>query len=167
MKKLINILLLTLLLPLVTFCQVEKERDVVASAGDYSTTASMEVSWTVGEPAVISTETASLIVSEGFQQADVNLIGIEDAYEPELFMVYPNPVSDVLNFEIESKETMELRGEVYDMMGRCVNTVPLFRVNAAYSGQIDFSQLPAGKWFLQFSSPSGKFVKTCTVTKIR
>lgn len=166
MKKLFQILIPALLLPALAFSQT-KDRDVTASAGDFSTAPSIQLSWTVGEVAVNSGQSGNLIVTEGFQQADEDPT---DAPAPSEFAgeitVFPNPVEDVLNFEIRSRDPLKLRAEVYDLQGQRVLEIPGFRVLSEHRGQVDFTKLPAGKWFLRFSTSGHVPVKTFVVTKL-
>lgn len=166
-NKILYTSLAALLLPILAFTQVTKERDVVASAGEYSTSPAVELSWTVGDLAVATLQGGSLIVTQGFQQADENMVGIAEPTFPGDIKVYPNPVADQLYFEISSDTPMDLRGDLYDLTGRRVMDIPSFRVNTAYNGQIDLSHLPAGKWLLRFTDETKGFSETFSVTKVR
>jgi hypothetical protein len=167
MKSRLKFLIPALLLPNLLFSQVTKERDVVGSAGDYSTTPTLELSWTVGEVAVTTQQTANLVVTEGFQQANFGATEIAEDVFPAEIIVYPNPVSDVLNFEVNSKEGLRLTGELYDLSGKKVADIPVFQVDSEYRGTFDCSDLAAGKWLLRFSDSSFKVAKTFTFIKLK
>jgi hypothetical protein len=167
MKKLSQLTILALLLPFLTFSQVTVERDVLASAGEYSATASLSLSWTVGELAVTSMQVGNLVISQGFQQADKDLTGIHEISFPGEINVFPNPTTDILYFEIQSESPLQLRAELFDLLGKRVILIPEFRVNQAYEGQLDCSTLPAGKWLLRFYDPASGAVKSFTVIKLR
>ena len=157
---------LMLLLPALGMAQVTKERDVVAAAGEYASSANLSLSWTAGETAVTTATTASLIVTQGFQQADQTLAGIEEAVFAGEIKVFPNPVQDVLNFEVTSDRSMQMEAELYELSGRKVREVPAFRVQNSYRGSIDCSDLPAGEWLLRFRDTNGKTQKSFTVIKL-
>ena len=159
-------LLPALLLPFLALCQITKERDVTASAGDYSTSPTLELSWTIGEVAVTSATVGNLQVSQGFQQADQNAVGIPETSFLGEIKVYPNPVSEVLNFQVRSEDHLELRAELFDINGRIVKEVPVFQVRNQFHGQIECGDLPAGQWFLRFVDIGNSVVKTFTVTKL-
>ncbi len=165
MKFKIHILLMTLLLPGFAFGQVTKERDVVANGGDYSSAPALALSWTVGEVAVATQQSSSLIVTEGFQQADADLVGINASAFPGAITIYPNPVQDQLFFEVMTSSPTQMSGEIYDLNGKLVRRISNFKVNRFHQGEIDFSQLPAGKWLLRFTS-ANQSQKTFTVLKV-
>lgn len=166
MKKQILKTLPLLLVPVLSFSQITKERDVVGSAGNHSSTAAMELSWTVGEPVVNYSENPTLIVSEGFQQGDQGSVGLTgDAFAGEI-SVYPNPVSHELYYEIQSDQELKLIGGLYDEYGRMVIEINQFIVNDKYKGQLDLRPLSPGKMILRFSTESGEFQKTFNILKI-
>ena len=166
MKFKIYILLLTLLIPGLTMGQVTKERDVVANGGEYSSAPALALSWTVGEVAVTTQQSTALIITEGFQQADSDPVGVTDIAFPAKISIFPNPVYDELNFHVTSEAPLRMSGEVYDLNGKLVQRVPTFQSNRSYRGSIDFSHLPAGKWLLRFTSDKSSLSKDYIVTKV-
>ncbi|MGK0387376.1 MAG: hypothetical protein ACI94Y_000102 [Maribacter sp.] len=71
--------------------------------------------------APIITNTAFHTVGENF--VTVNLInGIEDLFEISSIKAYPNPFSEVIQFEIEGNEFEEIILSVYDVNGKQVAT---------------------------------------------
>jgi len=167
MNNKIRILVLALLLPLFSFSQITKEREVTATAGDYAITPSYQISWTVGDVAVNTIQTGNLIVTEGFQQNDINITAISEIEFSGEISLFPNPVNDMLNFEVRSEEDMDLIGELFDATGKKVLEIPRFSVYSAYQGQLDFSNLPAGNWFLKFHSKVDDSEKTFKIVKLR
>ena len=164
-KKILNTLPL-LLVPILSFSQVTKEREVIGSAGNHSSTATMEVSWTVGETAVNYSENPTLVVSEGFQQADQGAAGLEETTFSGEISVYPNPTSDALYFEIQTDQELELMGGLYDESGRIVLEISQFFVDDNYKGKLDLKHLAPGKLILQFSTESGEFQRTFNILKL-
>jgi type IX secretion system substrate protein len=74
------------------------------------------------------------------------------------FMLYPNPVNDVLN--IETKQTIEVTSiSIYNQLGQLVLVVP----NAQDMKSVDVSSLSAGNYFIKVNSDKGtsntKFIK--------
>ncbi len=167
MKKLLIIPSFLLLIPMIGFGQVTKERDVVGSAGEVSSTGGMEISWTVGEAAINYSENANLIVSDGFQQTDYLTTGLEESGSIEGINVYPNPMEDQLNFEVASNQVQDLSGVLIDANGKVVMQIDQFYAADGYKGQLDVSQLPPGKWTLIFRSTSDLKQKTFSIVKVR
>lgn len=166
MKKKILGTLPLLLVPMLSFSQVTKDRDVVGSAGNHSSTTTMEISWTVGETAVTYSENPTLIVSEGFQQADKGSVGLtEETFSGDI-SVYPNPVSDELYYEIQADQELELFGGLYDEYGRLIVEIDQFLVNENYKGQLDLTDIAPGKLVLRFSTESGEFQRMFNILKL-
>jgi hypothetical protein len=74
------------------------------------------------------------------------------------FILYPNPVSNVLN--INSKQAIEIQSlAIYDILGQLVIAVP----NAKTVSNIDVSKLRTGTYFIKVKSDKGssgmKFIK--------
>ena len=69
------------------------DRSVVATAGNYSTATGISLSWTIGQAGPVQTaSTASLILTQGFQQADIIVTSIDPDNEGELqITVFLNP----------------------------------------------------------------------------
>ncbi|MDB3906533.1 T9SS type A sorting domain-containing protein [Crocinitomicaceae bacterium] len=167
MKKLLVIPSILFLIPMIGFGQVTKEREVVGNAGEVILSGGLEVSWTVGEVAVDYSESANLIVSDGFQQTDYLTTEIGELKTIEGITVYPNPVEDQLNFEIASHQVNDLRGEIIDANGKVVIEIEPFKAIDGYHSQLDVSQLPPGQWVLVFRSTSEAKQRTFSIVKIR
>jgi len=168
MKKTIQLICAMLFAPGLLSAQVALDREVTGSAGTVESTPSISLSWTLGEVAVATEESTSLILVEGFQQGDITVTGISENSFLGEFIVYPNPVNETLNFQIHSQESMQLSGTVYDISGKQVAQIPAFGVDSEYLGQVDCTNLPAGKWILRFSnSNGGETVKTFSFIKVR
>ncbi|ESU25328.1 internalin-related protein [Flavobacterium limnosediminis JC2902] len=74
------------------------------------------------------------------------------------FMLYPNPVNDILN--IETKQTIEVSSiNIYNQLGQLVVVVP----NAQNVSKVDVSNLASGNYFIKINSDKGtsntKFIK--------
>lgn len=154
-----------MLIPFLGMSQNTLDRQVIGNAGEYTSTANMNASWTVGEAVVAYATTSNLQVSQGFQQMDAMPVGIaENAFEGEI-KVFPNPLVDELNFEIKSMKNLNVQVELFDVTGKLVRALPQLHVVNAYQGKIDFSNLPAGNWLLRFKTEN-EALKTFRVTKL-
>ncbi|KQB42261.1 T9SS type A sorting domain-containing protein [Flavobacterium aquidurense] len=74
------------------------------------------------------------------------------------FTLYPNPVSDILNFNTKEDITIQSLA-IYDILGQVVIAVP----NAKSATNIDVSKLRTGNYFIKVKSDKGsssiKFIK--------
>lgn len=166
MKKILLYVLPTLLIPVLSFSQVTKERDVIASGGEESVTPNLQVAWTVGEVAINYSENPNLIVSEGFEQAEISDVGIIEDEFNGVITVYPNPVSDQLFYDIQSEEEVELTGALIGESGRVVMEIPSFKVSGEHTGHIEMSDLPSGKWILRFYSTEDSLTHSFSIIKV-
>ncbi|UKN02744.1 T9SS type A sorting domain-containing protein [Paracrocinitomix mangrovi] len=167
MKKLLysTAFIATTFFGLSSYAQVSLDRDVVATAG-VSTTTGFQVSWTLGEFAV-TYHNPGLILSEGFQQVDAaSQSGITETDFNASVSIFPNPVTDILNYQIEGFENQELTGSIVDLLGREVINIPNFTVVSSFNGQVDMSELPAGTWILNLRSVNGALSKQFKIVKL-
>jgi hypothetical protein len=167
MRNTLIILSLLLALPVLGQAQISLDRDVIANAGNEVSTSTLQMSWTVGEMAVATATNTNLIITEGFQQADEQPVAIDESrdFNTEI-TVYPNPVSDLLYFEVSTDDRVEMEATLYDISGRKITSIPAFRVLGQHRGQLDMSQLPAGEWLLRFTDKQQQQVRSFMVTKI-
>ena len=137
MRKFIFLILLA---PISTFAQ-EMDQFVIASQGDFSESAEMSLSWTLGD---LVTETAFIgeeALTQGFQQP---FLEKPNEYRPELLIadesilieeqrelstqiagsyevnVFPNPSDGLFNVEILSEDDLYIL-EVQDASGKLVH----------------------------------------------
>ncbi len=66
--------------------------------------------------------------------------------------VYPNPASEILNFDLGENKIKEIR--IIDMMGKCVKVESLDAISSTY--QLDISELSPGIYFATEESSEGK-----------
>ncbi|KQB40092.1 T9SS type A sorting domain-containing protein [Flavobacterium aquidurense] len=85
-------------------------------------------------------------------------LGVKDFSFGQYFVVYPNPVNDVLN--ITTKEDIQLSSiQIYNVLGQLIRVIP----NAKNVENIDVSGLNSGNYFIKIVSDKGnsstKFIK--------
>ncbi|WP_173021392.1 T9SS type A sorting domain-containing protein [Lewinella sp. W8] len=156
-------LLLAMALPL--SAQVSLERQVVGSLGGYSTSATIQLSATVGEPAVTTLENATIILLQGFQQPEPeDLTGTE--YVSELLedlSVFPNPAQGQFWVSFATEESVHsVSLEAVDLTGRTI----LRRAQVPrISGPIPVSTRawPAGIYLVRLRAPSGQLLGSTKV----
>jgi hypothetical protein len=97
---------------------------VIASAGNYASNGGVSLSYTVGELAAVQTfSTASVILTQGFQQPNdiVNgLLDIEKGADGS-FSVYPVPAQTVLWYGYEFNEAGKVEVSMFDIIGQKMN----------------------------------------------
>lgn len=146
---------------------------VTAAGGDFFTnvSANASLSFTVGEMAMVETfenTSAGVILTQGFQQPLLQLVGIaEEDYAFE-FVVYPNPASDRLYFRYELQYPGHVQLHWTDMRGVEV----LNRYDERYTGgrvedHFDLQGISQGMYFLHVSyEVPGKGIHHSSIYKI-
>ncbi|MCB2205770.1 T9SS type A sorting domain-containing protein [bacterium] len=146
---------MVLLAVLCSFSAQAQEIDpaVLAISGGYARTASMSISWTVGQTAVATHQSHAGTISEGFQQAFLSVIPIREESIPFSLDLYPNPTRySVLVRMAGVDEDMTL--VVYDLLGSEV-----MRENVRSGDQVTrltFDSMPSGLYMLAAFSGKGK-----------
>lgn len=144
---------------------------VVASAGDYFTNASANaaLSFTVGEMTMVETFASNgTLLTQGFQQPLMPLVGIQDMDYAFEFVVFPNPASDQLNFRYALQYPGVVQMRWTDMRG--VEVLSTYRDQ--YSGgqvedHFDLAPISQGMYFLHVSyDVPGKGIAHKSIYKI-
>lgn len=93
---------------------------------------------------------ADMLVSENTGTA-VSLIGWEESIR-----VWPNPVTEVLNFSVNEQAPAN-SAAIYDLSGGLVRSFQ--SLPAAENFEINVADLPAGSYFLYFASEKGSYTR--------
>ncbi|MBK8195485.1 MAG: T9SS type A sorting domain-containing protein [Lewinellaceae bacterium] len=126
-------------------------RAVVGAAGNSAQYQDWTIEYTVGEPAILTLESASAgkTVTQGFHQPEecisVSTFGPEGA-EPFTATLYPNPTTGRLYLSFDPVYVPEMDAQVLDLTGRICS--PAITVRAATLNELDFSDLPSGYYLL-------------------
>lgn len=166
MKKLASIIVL--MLPLVVYSQ-SLSRQVVASGGAFESSSNMTLSYTVGEPVIETFSQSSLILTQGFQQTNLDpTVGIEEQEATNLKIIaYPNPTSNQVILELEASNEQEVSAQVFDFQGKMIES-PVER-QASQEGrkfQIDLTGYAPGTYMLSLVNSQGERLYTTKVQKV-
>lgn len=97
------------------------ERSVIAAGGDWVTGPGIQLSWTIGQPGLTETfSSPSVVLMQGFQQADVTTEIVHPVSLPFDVILYPNPSSGLLNFSLVSDHDGKVYFSLYDITGKLV-----------------------------------------------
>jgi len=162
---------LIFILTSLTFCtavfsqNIEIAGSVVSTAGDYSTSASGKLSWTVGEPAADILTTANYTLTVGFQQNWDNIVAVEDMENNWQVEAYPNPVTDKIFIRFTDKRSFEILIELINVTGAKVFSEKTENMVEDDLISIDVSSLKRGLYLLHIISPGLKTEKVYKVIK--
>ena len=132
--------------------------ELIGTSGSSTMGAGMGVSWSLGEVVTFTISNTSNTVPQGFQQAEINVLSINNEVSNEISLnLYPNPAIDLVN--ISSSDQMILT--VFSLEGKVIE-----RKEILYNeNQMDISMYPAGTYFFNFSTFEGIAFKIIKVIK--
>ena len=135
---------------------------VIATAGDVNENDNGSISWTLGETVVGTLETSDGIVTQGFQQSNLEVTTTVE--EPEDLDIqttaYPNPVQNQLTVEVQNQENLELHYQLFDLNGKLLQEEPV----EASRFTLSLGEYPAGQYILQIRSDQ-ELIKSFNIVK--
>ena len=134
--------------------------EIVTTAGDNFSTTDVSMSWTLGEVMVETYDTtATVILSQGFQQGTLSGTAIDDLYTTfGLIKVFPNPTTQMLRIQREHGQELHIR--LSDIRGREL----MRRSYRELYSELDLSHLAEGVYLLHLSN-GDKIGKTIRIQK--
>jgi hypothetical protein len=145
---------------------------VTAAAGDFftSTPANASLSFTVAEMTMVETFTSAngIMLTQGFQQPLMPLVGIEDLDYVFEFVVFPNPASDRLNFRYLLQYPGQVSMRWTDMRGvEVLNNYDHQYTGGQVEDYFDLAPISQGMYFLHVSyDVPGKKIAHKSIYKI-
>lgn len=125
------------------------DRQVIGATGHSGGNANLQIDYTVGEAVVATLETNDLILTQGFHQSSVTVVGIADG--PAINWAvnhYPNPATHTLNLNIEGDFTADLRLQVVNVSGQQVYSAEVQKDGNNLQHAIPVERWSAGQYFL-------------------
>lgn len=116
------------------FVTVQGQRnEIVTAAGNYVKTSTGSVSWTLGEPAIETYRTSSVILTQGFQQPRASFVTA--VFEtPFGLSAYPNPTDDAV--WLTTDDITGMTYQVLDLTGRVLQEATLTQAETQVSFQV-------------------------------
>jgi len=154
------------LLPYSIFAQV-LERSVIGSTGSYATTSSVQVSSTIGEPVIFTGVSSSIIITQGFHQANPPAaIGIDDPETGLSVNAYPNPTTNEMVVHLTAERSMRVEIGLFDIQGK-ETSVPAktVDVHGDVKHVMNLSKLAVGNYLIVLKSEEG-LLGTIKVQKV-
>jgi hypothetical protein len=140
MKNLFTLLLIAL--PLVCKAQVVTQH-IIGTAGGGDQNETYANSWTIGEVVTETFSLESLTLTQGFHQGNLIIDWIGKDIPPKFkIKAYPNPTKDIIIIELQDPG---LDYQLINVKGRVIQNGIFFSLQE----QIDFTQIPAGTYFLK------------------
>jgi hypothetical protein len=137
----------------------EIEREVIVVGGNFYSNTAGQLSTTIGEPVISTYIGVNNVLTQGFQQTNITVIGIAD-YQSDFEMnLYPNPVSDFITIKIkELKENISFN--IYTVEGKIILNQPLIKIET----KLNIAALANGNYFVNISENTD-ILKTYKIVK--
>jgi hypothetical protein len=141
MRKLISIIFAyQFLVSLSGYCQ-----QVIATSGNYQSTTTGSISWTLGETLVTTCSAGSKILTQGFQQANITVLpsGLNQISYGDI-VAYPNPATEFIKLKIENITLQGASFSIADLQGKNL----LMKQPVSDNQLIDLSSYATGVYLL-------------------
>lgn len=149
------------------FGQLQIERQVIASAGNYTIADSLSLSSTLGEVATLTYSGDDVQLTQGFQQTRQVISTTIELGSGVGVDLYPNPARGFATLQIETPSNLDLRFDLVDISGRLISSQEQQLEAATYRHTIDLSNLPSGTYFVKIvARRSGSILKTLKLVHI-
>lgn len=140
---------------------------VYASDGGSATSPQGSIAWTIGEPISETYTTPVYATTMGFHQTEVTitkLIEQQGAYID--ILLYPNPVYNELNLNLNGLPNDEYQVLIFDGIGKLVFQTNLLvnKINTRIE-TIKMDEFANGNYFINIQNSNKSFSKTIKITK--
>ena len=146
---------------------------LLSSAGEESVGETLVLQWSVGETLTDTRISESIMITEGFQQPNVQVF----EFPSHIFGIYPNvkndqinievwptPVSKYLNIRVQGKTSEGMSAQLYNMTGESLR---IYNIDpSAPLKRVDISEEIPGNYVLQFRDAKSHLVKSFIIIKI-
>lgn len=130
-------------------------QEVIATGGNYHKSGDISISWTLGETVIETFSTSEKILTQGFQQAKLTVLSIDEIDLPGYNIIaFPNPACSyvMLNVEVENYEKVSYC--LYDSCGRIIGQSRI----ESNSTNISFVELKPAVYFIGIFEDEKKLV---------
>ncbi|PLX10156.1 MAG: hypothetical protein C0597_17260 [Marinilabiliales bacterium] len=139
---------------------------VIASAGESNEAGGINISWTLGEIAIETLEdnANTLVLTQGFQQGYFEITSVGEPLSNNFSLnIYPNPASDFVWVDLDSKEIVNAVIELYDLEGRLLYN-DQFNVLEG-PNKVSLQDLNASQYIIRVVDSSGNILQTFKLIK--
>ena len=133
--------------------------EVLGSSGGEFSNGNIQLDWTLGELSVETMSVSSVILTEGFQQAELILVSTKNIDYDVNIISYPNPFLSYINIQKDTDKTLHL--ECMDVLGRLLKSEML----TENIQQIDLQHLASAIYFLKITDNNGRLIQVIKIQK--
>jgi len=136
--------ILTIVFSIWSLTLIAQQQEVISSAGSVFENSSGSISFTIGECISSTISSTSIILTQGFQQSKLNIVGIHNTqildYE---IIAFPNPVKEFVTLKIEKPKGFTYK--LYSMNGTIIENKIIVNTDS----EINFKELPPSVYILK------------------
>jgi len=137
--------------------------EIQSTSGAYYTGTNAQLSWTMGEPIIETVSSTSSIITQGFQQPEYDIVGIDENPETSWQVtVFPNPTSNNMQIQIQNPANAEFNICLTDLTGRQLLEKD---IGNSSSYTIDMTSYAVSSYFLRVTTKEGMTVQTFKIQK--
>ncbi|MBK9284065.1 MAG: T9SS type A sorting domain-containing protein [Sphingobacteriaceae bacterium] len=138
---------------------------LLSNDGGFSSLTNGSISWSIGEPVSESYTNGGNITTMGFHQPEIGLNTlIKQQGEEVQILIYPNPVKEILNVNLEGLKAGKYNIDLNDAVGKLIYTTNMEVTESSYKLEIKINEAAAGNYFLRVSNAN--FLKAVKITKV-
>jgi hypothetical protein len=140
MKKALSFFILSIL-----FMFTINAQELISNSGGFYSNSNGSLAWSVGEAVISTVSDGTNTLTQGFHQSryEITAIGENDITDVNI-QVFPNPVADYINIEIESSDLSNFSFTLHDNLGKILCKENVVNTNS----KVDMSIYPAANYFI-------------------
>ena len=136
-------------------------QEVVATSGETNTNSTNHVSWTIGEIAIETVESASNSLTQGFHQTQLIVTALDELTTLDIeIKVYPNPTHDFITIHF-SKLIDQPSYSLFDLNGKLIEQRDITSTDA----KINITSFAEGSYILKLNSDHRLLLQSFKVIK--
>jgi hypothetical protein len=153
-------LIISLFVPTTIFSQ-SLAPSTLGAQGGYDQTKKIAMEWTLGEIFTETVRTGDQIITQGFLQSALKVTQ-EKTVQPAV-AVHPNPVSEILNIQVQGCTDRTYIISLFSRDGVCVmsTSIPAGESTA----NVDMSNMPPGFYVLRVTAPPATLYESHRIIK--
>lgn len=161
MNKGTLLLIILLFVPTIIFSQ-SLEPSTLGAQGGYDQTKKIVLEWTLGEIFAETVRPGDQIITQGFLQPVVKITQ-EKRTTQHAVAVYPNPVSEILNIQVQEHADRAYVISLFSREGVCVmsTSIPAGQSTA----NVDMRSMPPGLYVLRVIAPPATLYESHRIIK--
>lgn len=150
----------------VSFAQAQSTTPtVIATQGDYFTSSSGKISWTLGEIVTETLSTSGNKLTQGFQQPDLRIDNYIHEIDGNVLSVYPNPTFDEVIIDLSKMTAGNYSFSVFNMAGQLMNQGAFTGGTGESINHLSFRNYAGGNYLLVVSNTNNKYQNSIKIFK--